>query len=96
MKAEDLPVVGPLFASGFAAGDFILHGGTYVLELVGGVTAVLFGRPELLVGLLGTLDRLAGRLPFVPAGFVDDLLTVALVAMFGIYTIRFLGAVNNS
>lgn len=92
---SDIPVVGRVLASGFVAVDVLLHGGTYVLEIGGAIFAVVLGRPELLVGALGTLERLADRIPFVPVDLVNSAFTVALVAMFVVYVLRFGGHIKS-
>ena len=91
----DLPLIGRAVGVVGVALDVLLHGGEFILEIGMLLVTVVLGRPELLVGLLHTLERLAGRWAFLPAGLLGDLGTIALVAMAAIYLFRIADGRNS-
>lgn len=91
MALSDLPVVGRVAALGGLVGDLLLNGGDLVVSL----GFVLVTHIPEATSLLLTLNRLAGRLEWVPTAFVEDLLTVALVVLLVYRLARFATDTDN-
>jgi len=89
MNLEDLPVVGRVVGVLGSLGgltDLLLGNGEVVLSLA---WAALSMAPDL-VPLLLSVERLSARLPWLDAGGVDTLITVAIAASLT-YTVVRLG-----
>lgn len=73
---SDVPGVGRLLTLLGAVADLLLNSGEFVFVFV----EFLLSNMGLLTAILRTLESLANRIPLLPAGIFDDLLTAALVA----------------
>lgn len=93
---SDIPILGRIAVAGAGVADVLLHSGAYLVEVLSLIVATLLGRPELIAGMLSTLNRLADRIPFLPADVIDKMLTIALVAMFVLYVIRFVESTQSN
>jgi hypothetical protein len=91
MELEDLPIVGRLVTVLAFAGDLLVNSGDLLVALVFGLGEALITNIDTVVPLLSTVDRLAERLAWIPAGLVEDLLLVGLVALTVVYTARIIG-----
>lgn len=91
MALSDWPVVGRLAALGGVVGDLLLNGG----ELLVSLGFVLVTHIPEAASLLITLNRLAGRVEWVPTDLVGDLLTAALVVLLVYRLARFAIEVDN-
>ena len=91
MDVREIPVVGQLAGALLALVDLLIHGGELLALLVTILVDGLLGQPELLVSLLITLQRLGERIPLLPAGAVDNLLTAALIGLLVVYIARLAG-----
>ena len=77
----DIPVLGRFIAAGLLAFDLLLHSGTMLLDLVGGLVMLVIGQPDLLIGTLGTLYRLGDTFPVIPRQTLKIGITVLLVVL---------------
>ena len=77
---SDVPVVGTLLGAGSFLVDVVVNGGEFVLVALMWVVEAVLGHPDILLTILIQLDRLKGRVPWVPGEYVDAVLTVFLVA----------------
>jgi hypothetical protein len=96
MDVSDIPVVGRLVAAGGILGDLILHSGELVAFLVVFIVEGVLGSPELLVGLLTTLNRLASRVQWLPADLINQAMTAGLIALLVVYVGRYLDRLTDS
>lgn len=77
---RDVPVVGTVLGAGSALVDVVLNGGEFILLVLMWLVDAVLGHPDILLTILFQLDKLGGRVPWVPGGIVDQILTVLLVA----------------
>ncbi len=77
MKLEDVPIVGKFVVLLGSIGDLAFHSGAFVFEALWFITSHV----DMVYPLLRTLESLANRVPWLPAGLFDDLLTAALIAI---------------
>ena len=96
MDVTDLPIVGRFAGAFLALLDLALHGGEFLALVVSILVDGLLGQPELLVSILITLQRLGERIPYIPSGWVDTVLTAALVALLVVYLGRLTGAFGDT
>lgn len=94
VDVSEIPVVGRVLASILMAGDWLVSGGEFILELITLVVTLLLGRPELIVGLLTSINRLTDRLG-ISAQLIDAAMTVALVAMVVVYVGKYIDYVTQ-
>lgn len=96
MDVTELPIVGRFATAFLALLDVVLHGGEFIVLIVWFIVDGLLGSPELLVSILITLQRLGERIPYIPAGWVDTILTAALVALLVVYLGRLTGTFGET
>lgn len=73
---EDLPVIGKFVALSGGVLDLLFHSGEFVFLIVD----FLLSNVGALTAILRILESLANRIPLLPAGIFDELLTAMLIA----------------
>lgn len=84
MSLKDLPLVGAFGATGALVVDVVVHSGDYLLVAI----LLALESAPLLVPFAASLERLAERIPFLPADTLGYLTTAALVLLVLAYGVR--------
>ncbi|WP_336331130.1 hypothetical protein [Haloarcula sp. CGMCC 1.2071] len=78
---EDIPIIGRVLSYGALALDIGLQSGEFVLSLLDAVLSIALGSPETVVSLVLTLNRLSDMVEWLPTALIQQVVTVALVAL---------------